>query len=426
MDDSFPGGGGLKSRVRTWFTAADGRPPIPAPAGAAPLSRRMTALAGAHPLAADVVLAGAVLAMDAQALAGGGSGRTAVLAVFAVALAALVIWRRRYPAGVFAATCAVALAQWIYAERALSGFAILIAMYTVARHEPQRVALAAAVTATAGITLTVALTSSPNWGGFLTVLLAIVVAPCSLGMSLGTRQAYLAALEERARRLEHERDQQAQIAAAAERASIAREMHDIVAHNLAVMITMAEAAAAKRRSDPDRAAAAMEQVAETGRQALDQTRRVLGVLRPSAPAAAPVPLPGLGQLDALLEQVRAIGLAAELAVTGRRFPVPDGAQLAIYRIIQEALTNTIRHARGATRVQVRLQYAEPVIEIDVIDDGQAAGASQRRRAGHGLAGMRERAALYGGAIIAGPHPGGGWRVSAGLSAATGTLPQPAP
>jgi len=414
------------SRVRTWFAAADGRPQTLTPSGAAPLTQRMAALAGAHPLAVDVVLAGAVLTMDIRALAGGGSGSTAVLTAFVVALAAVVIWRRRYPAGVFAATCAVALAQWIYAERALSGFAILIAIYTVARHEPQRAALAAAATATAGITLTVAFTSSPNWGGFLTVLLAIVVAPCSLGMSLRTRQAYLAALEERARRLEHERDQQAQIAAAAERASIAREMHDIVAHNLAVMITMAEAAAAKRRSDPDRAATAMEQVAETGRQALDQTRRVLGVLRPKAPAAAPVPLPGLDQLDTLLEQVRAIGLVAELAVTGRRFPVPDGAQLAIYRIIQEALTNTIRHARCATRVQVRLQYAEPVIEIDVIDDGQTTGASQDRPAGHGLAGMRERAALYDGALIAGPHSGGGWRVSAGLSPAAGALPQPAP
>ena len=414
------------SRVTTWFAASDGRPQAPAPPGATLLSQRTAALAGAHPLAVDIVLGGAVLTMDVRALAGGGSGSTAVLAAFVALLAAMVIWRRRYPAGVFAATCAVALAQWIYAERALSGFAILIAVYTVARHEPQRVALAAATTATAGITLTVALTGSPNWGGFLTVLLAIVVAPCSLGMSLRTRQAYLAALEERARRLEHERDQQAQIAAAAERASIAREMHDIVAHNLAVMITMAEAAAAKRRSDPDRAAAAMEQVAETGRQALDQTRRVLGVLRPKAPAAAPVPLPGLDQLDTLLEQVRAIGLDADLAVTGRRFPVPDDAQLAIYRIIQEALTNTIRHARDATHVQVRLQYAEPVIEIDVIDDGQAAGASQHRPAGNGLTGMRERAALYGGALIAGPHSGGGWRVSAGLSPAARALPQPAP
>jgi signal transduction histidine kinase len=253
----------------------------------------------------------------------------------------------------------------------------------------------------------------------------MIAAPYFLGSYLRTRQAYLSTLEERARRLEHERDQQAQIAAAAERASIAREMHDIVAHSLAVIITMAEAAAAKRRSDPERAAAAMEQVAETGREALDQTRRVLGVLRPPA-LAAPSPPPGLDQFDTLLGQVRATGLTAELAVTGHRFPVPADAQLAVYRIVQEALTNTIRHSRGATRIQVRLEYADPVIEIDITDDGQPGTVGNHYLAGHGLAGMRERAALYGGALVAGPRPGGGWRVSVGLSPAAGALPQPAP
>jgi signal transduction histidine kinase len=245
-----------------------------------------------------------------------------------------------------------------------------------------------------------------------------VAAPCFLGGYLRTREAYLFALVERNRRLEHERDQQARLAAAAERASIAREMHDIVAHSLAVIITMAEAAAAKRRSDPDRAAAAMEQVAETGRQALDQTRRLLGVLRTSEPAANSSPLPGLAQLDALLEQVRTTGLASELTVTGRRFPLAEGPQLAIYRIIQEALTNTLKHARGATRVQVLLTYDEPSAEIRIDDDGQpAAGTGRQMRPGHGLAGMHERAALYGGDATAGPRPGGGWTVTARLSAA---------
>lgn len=414
------------TRMVTWLTADDPRPQRAAPPGPVPLSQRVVALARAHPLAADAVLAAAVLVMNISALAGGGRGSTPVLAVFVCGLALPVIWRRRHPVIVFAVIFVLALTQWSYAPRVFGGFAMLIAVYSVARHAPRRVALAAAATAWAGITLTAAVTSSQHWVSFLGVLTSLIAAPCFLGSYLRTRHAYLAALVERGRRLESERDQQAQIAATAERASIAREMHDIVAHSLAVIITMAEAAAAKRRSDPERAAAAMELVAETGRQALDQTRRVLGVLRPDAPAA-PSPPPGLDQLDALLEQVRATGLAAELTATGQRFPVPGGAQLAVYRIVQESLTNTIRHARGATRVQVRLEYADPQIELDITDDGQPhAGTAQRRPGGHGLAGMRGRAARYGGTVSAGPSEGGGWRVSVGLSPAGGPVPLPDP
>jgi signal transduction histidine kinase len=413
------------TRLTAWFAADDARPGTAAPPVLPPLSQRVTALARCHPLAADAVLAAAVAGLGVNALAGGGSGSTAVLAAFAAGMALPLIWRRRHPAGVFAVVCAVALAQWVYAQRVLGSFAILLALYSVARHASRRVTLAAAVTAEAAGAVA-AVADGRNWAQFLAVLTAMIAAPVFLGSYLRTRQAYLSTLEERARRLEHERDQQAQIVAAAERASIAREMHDIVAHSLAVIITMAEAAAAKRRSDPDRAAAAMEQVAETGREALDQTRRVLGVLRPRS-LAAPSPPPGLDQLDALLGQVRATGLTAELAVTGGRFPVPADAQLAVYRIVQEALTNTIRHSRGATGVQVRLEYADPVIEIDIADDGQPdAGIGHHGSAGHGLAGMRERAALYGGALVAGPRPGGGWRVSAGLSPAAQALSQPAP
>jgi signal transduction histidine kinase len=308
------------TRVTAWLTADDARPGTAAPPASPPLSQRILAMAGRYPLAADTVLAAAVAGLGVDALAGGGSGSTAVLAVFTAGLALPLVWRRRHPADVFAVVCAVALAQWLYAERVLGGFAILVALYSVARHAPRRVTLAVAVTAEA-LGALAAMTSGRNWGQFLAVLTAMIAAPVFLGRYLQTRQAYLSALEERARRLEHERDQQAQIAAAAERASIAREMHDIVAHSLAVIITMAEAASAKRRSDPERAAAAMEQVAETGREALDQTRRVLGVLRPPA-LAAPAPPPGLDQLDALLGQIRATGLTAELTVTGHWFPVP--------------------------------------------------------------------------------------------------------
>jgi signal transduction histidine kinase len=266
-----------------------------------------------------------------------------------------------------------------------------------------------------------------KWPASLVLLSGMVAATYFLGTNLRTRQAYLAALVERAERLEHERDQQARIAAASERASIAREMHDIVAHSLAVVITMAEAAVAKRRSDPGQAAAAMEQVADVGRQALGETRRLLGVLRTEAPSEGFAPRPGLDQLEPLVKQVRATGLPAGLTVTGRPFALSNGAELAIYRIVQEALTNTIKHAHGATRVDVALCYAAPAVEIHitddgVTDDGRRGRAHHLERSGHGLVGMQERAALYNGTLTAGLLPGRGWAVRAKVSPENGSRP----
>ena len=410
----LPGLAARAGRAVAWFRADDDSATVRM-AGLPALSRRAVALARSHPTAADAVLAAATLCFGIIGLVLSRGDADITLWLFTVALAVPVIWRRRYPVGVFAVTYAIAVAQLLVTGRLVAFPAILIVLYTVGRHAPRRAAFAAAAALEAGVVW------STLGGGFVRSLIeitALVAAVFFLGTNLRTRQAYLAALVERARRLERERDQQARIAAAAERASIAREMHDIVAHSLAVIITMAEAAVAKRRSDPDRAGAAMEQVSEIGRQALGETRRLLGVLRTDDPAGGYTPLPGLAQLDTLLEQVRATGLAAELIVTGCRFAVPEGAQLAAYRIVQEALTNTIKHARGATRVQVRLRYAEPVIQVDTVDNGHPrAAVSLRDPAGHGLAGMSERAALYDGTVQAGPRPGGGWAVSTRLSLA---------
>ena len=226
---------------------------------------------------------------------------------------------------------------------------------------------------------------------------------------------YLAALVERAGRLEYERDQQARISAAAERAGIAREMHDVLAHSLAVIITLAEAAVAKRHTDPDRAAASMGQVSEVGRQALEETRRVLGVLRTEQPGGTLTPQPGVGQLDALLEQAQATGLAAQLSVTGRPFALPGGAELALYRIVQEALTNTLKHGGPAATAEVRIALADGELGLEIQDTGLGAPGIPTGEGG-GLRGMRERAAVYGGAVQAGPAPSGGWRVATTLSA----------
>ncbi len=289
-------------------------------------------------------------------------------------------------------------------------------MYTVATRCPRRVAGAVVVIAAAGmIVATYSYKPIHQWDRIAVYAIVAFAAIFFLGTNLRTRRAYLDAVVERTKRLE----QEARVAAAAERASIAREMHDIVAHSLAVVITMADAAAAKVRSDPEQATSAILQVADTGRQALADTRRLLGVLRTESTAVGPQP--GVGQLDALVDQARAMGLSAELVVSGTPFSLPDGAQLAVYRIVQEALTNTLKHARDATRVRVSLQWAEPVICVDVSDDGKPSMSSPAA-VGHGLVGMRERAALYNGEVFAGPHPGQGWVVRARLDAAVKVAP----
>jgi signal transduction histidine kinase len=225
-------------------------------------------------------------------------------------------------------------------------------------------------------------------------------------------------LQDRAVRLERERDQRAQLAVAGERARIAREMHDIVTHNLSVMVALADGAAFAVERSPERAAAAMRQASSTGRQAITDMRRFLGVLRDDEPDALRHPMPGIAQLGALVEQVRAAGLPTRLEVTGETATVPVAAQLTVYRLVQEALTNSLKHAPAGTRADVRLVCGREELVVVVVDDGAgmpAAKAEQEGAVGHGLAGMRERAAAYGGRLSAGPRPGGGWQVVAMLS-----------
>ena len=248
----------------------------------------------------------------------------------------------------------------------------------------------------------------------LLFLTATVVAALFAGRTVASGSRYLAWMDERARRLEVERDQQAVIAAAAERTRIARELHDIVSHSLSVVITMADAAAVVGRADPDRGAEAMAEVSEVGRSALSDMRAMFGVLRDSDPLPGLEPQPGVAGLGALAERVRSAGLPVDLAIEGTPFPLGAAAGLTVYRIVQEALTNTIRHA-SAGRASVTISYDAPLVHVRVTDDGTAGspgGAPNQR--GHGIDGMRERAALHGGALLAGPAPGGGWAVSATL------------
>jgi len=264
-----------------------------------------------------------------------------------------------------------------------------------------------------------------------------------LGIYTRTRAAYLVQLRQRAERLEQEQDQRAQLAVAEERARIAREMHDIIAHHLTVVIALSEGAAATVSTSPDAAESAMRTVSATGREALADTRQLLGVLRSGSvpeggertPQPGSVSLSAAAGLDGLLEQVRTAGLPTTLTVRGEDRALPGGLRQAVYRLVQESLTNTLKHAGPDARAQVALDYRPDLVMIEVRDDGlatappagpalshalgQASGGASDSApdgpgAGHGIAGMRERVAAWGGDISCGPVEPHGWRVRASL------------
>ncbi|WP_345038660.1 sensor histidine kinase [Streptomyces sannanensis] len=240
-----------------------------------------------------------------------------------------------------------------------------------------------------------------------------------LGDSIRTRRAYFAQLEERAARLEKEREAQAKVAVAAERARIARELHDVVAHNVSVMVVQADGAAYVIDAAPEQAKQALETISTTGRQALAEMRRLLGILRTGEhrEAGEYVPQPDVEQIKELVEQVRGAGLTVDFRIEGSPRPLPSGVELTAYRIVQEALTNTRKHGGPDAGASVRLVYFDDGLGLLIEDDGRGAahemyedgGADGR---GHGLIGMRERVGMVGGTLDAGPRPGGGFRISA--------------
>jgi signal transduction histidine kinase len=388
-------------------------------------------VAHAHPLAIDTMVAVVLLTVCTLWLLQTNFA-TPRAGLVQAALIVVIAARRIWPTAVFLAACAIGFAQWLLGIPLLGDVALLVALYTVAAHQSRIRALLAAGVMEAGAVLAAARWEpAGTLPRSLVFLTATVVAALFAGMTAASGSRYLAWMDERARRLEIERDQQATIAAAGERTRIARELHDIVSHSLSVVITLADAAALVSRADPGQGAEAMAEVSEVGRHALSDMRAMLGVLRtdePAAPAPQP-PQPGVGQLGALVERVRATGLAVSLSVDGAAFPLGAAAELTAYRIVQEALTNTLRHA-AARHAWVTISYDEPEVRIRVADDGlpaaPAAPAANTHGHGHGIDGMRERAALHRGALRAGPADDGGWLVEAtlrpsvnGLSGANG-------
>ncbi len=335
---------------------------------------------------------------------------------FDLALALPLLLRRRHPALVFFAVSAIALVEWLTDVQAAGAVAILVALYALGLYERRWAVVAVAlVIAATGVVMVMTRWAPPTHRiGSAVLMTGTVTAALVLGVYVRTRRSYVLSVLERAATAERERDQQAVIASAAERARISREMHDIVAHSLSVMIALSDGAAMSVERTPAAARDAMEKSSLAGRQALEEMRRLLGVLRdPEVLELAPQP--GLVQVDELIASVRAAGLEVDLVVTGHPATLLPGAQLAAYRLIQESLTNVLKHAPGAQRATVRISYGEGTVDIDVENDDApgSAPASESTR-GQGLTGMRERAALFGGTLAAGRRPDGGWSVRSRL------------
>ncbi len=321
----------------------------------------------------------------------------------AVLLALPLLWRRQYPLEVLAAVTivtAIAVGRYGY-----NPFPVGFALFTVAAHlDRRRSLIAGAVTL---FILAPALWADAGWSHpyvMLGRLLPFAIA-WLVGDSIGIRRRYVRELEDKAARLERERETEAARAVAEEQARIARELHDVIAHNLSVMVVQAAAANDVFDSRPDRAREALRRVEATGRSALAELRQLLGDVRGNGADFAPQP--GLHRLDELVREVREAGLEVVLTIEGTPAMLPQALDLSAYRVVQEALTNTLKHAH-ASRADVAVRYRDSALELEVRDDGAGDGGGN----GHGLIGMRERVAVFGGSLRAGSAENGGYAVAA--------------
>ncbi|MFD6913082.1 sensor histidine kinase [Streptomyces virginiae] len=344
-----------------------------------------------------------------------------------VAMSIVVALRRKWTRAMFWLAAATGVYQLItHTDANPADVAMLIILYTVAASSEisrlmSRTAFAIGFIASPVYAVRFAVDQGNLRDNALSVLFAIVPFALAwvLGDSLRTRRAYYAQLVERNQRLENQREAQAKVAVAAERARIARELHDVVAHNVSVMVVQADGAAYVMDAAPEQAKEALQTISGTGRQALAEMRRLLGVLRTGEPQESEdyVPQPDVEQIEVLVEQVRAAGLVVDFEVEGAPRPLPTGVELTAYRIVQEALTNTRKHGGPDAKASVRLVYFDDGLGLLVEDDGRGAAHELYEDggadgAGHGLIGMRERIGMVGGTLDAGPRPGGGFRISA--------------
>ncbi|MBV8954898.1 MAG: sensor histidine kinase [Solirubrobacterales bacterium] len=317
--------------------------------------------------------------------------------------------RRRWPVQVLAATLIVGVA---IPTAAVFWPPALVAVYTVASRKPWRVAAIGAVAAAVALDVHRVL-----WGYSLPLFgviagLALAGAALALGLYQATRLAYFEQVRERAARLERERELLDEHAATQERLRIARELHDVVAHNVSLMVIQAQALGATAE-DTASARDGAQTIAELGRDAMSEMHRTLELIRTDSAEQERSPQPALEDLGPLLERAQAAGISVELAVTGSPRPLPVGVELSAYRIVQEALTNVIKHS-GSDRASVQLTYGDEGLALEIVDHGAGADGPGNSASGYGLVGMRERVALFGGSLEVGPVNGRGYRVLATL------------
>jgi signal transduction histidine kinase len=332
------------------------------------------------------------------------------IVVHGLAMAAALVWRRSRPVVVFGVVAALAAGQLLTPGDAYvlvsHDIAVLIAMYSVVKYADRPVyGIGAGVVCLGGVALVPLTLTRGNSAYLLAVLTLSVVIVWLLAWSMRTRRLYVDSLEDRAATAERERDHLARIAVAEERARIARELHDMVAHSLSVMIVHADGATLALDKAPDRAREALRTVSDTGRGALVEMRHLVTVLRSNDDGTDDTHT----SVTTTLDRARAAGLSVRADISGDPAALPAGVELAAFRIVQESVTNALKHAGAGATATLRLTYTPAGVEIDFRDDGAGGPVVD---GGHGLIGMRERVALYGGGITAGPDAGGGWRVTA--------------
>ena len=371
----------------------------------------------------DVLLAGGLtigLGLGSVTLLSNRYGLTEILALAPVMAAQVVplFWRRIHPVAVFVIAVVAAVVQWSAGvELAPANLGLLFALYAVTLYGPVKVNRVALAVGLAGVVM--AVTRYYDGGGVRnaltsgTAMAAVVFGIWAYAERRRTNALYVAQLEERAAQLERDRDREARLAVSAERTRIAREIHDVVAHGLSIMIVQADGGLYAADARPDQAKKALATIGDTGRDALTEMRQLLGLLKADNEDHQPRPQPGVSQLPELIENVREAGLAVTSTVTGTPRELPALVGLTAYRIVQEGLTNALKHAGPGAKATVELAYGNDGLTVVVADDGRGA-AVDGDGTGHGLVGMRQRVSVSGGTVTAGPRAGGGYAITAEL------------
>jgi signal transduction histidine kinase len=370
------------------------------------------------PLAADSLLAAALFAIGLYETFTTTLAGSEGLRALAIALVTLpVAFRRRFTLAAVLVSVSGLVLEGVTMD-AMNSLAELLAGLVMAYSAPRYLPLERAMLTVPAFVAGVGAHRLASPGSGIADLLfdiAFVSGAWTLGYAARAREQRNAELQHRTTRLEADRARAAEEAASAERLRIAGELHDIVAHALGVVAVQAGAAEQVLDADPERARATLGEIRATVREAVVEMRRLLGVLRAGEEERL-TPQPSLAQLDELVERVRGTGLGVELVVEGRARPLPPGVELSAYRIVQEGLTNVVRHA-GASRAAVAVRYGEETVDVEVRDDGT--GPSGNGAVGHGLVGVRERVALHGGRLEAGPLAAGGYGLRATLPLRSG-------